>query len=239
MKRIAQLPTGNIAFESSETQLEETILSGSISKIHTQLRRLKNDSSLLKEAAITAIPDHKSKVFFDYVNVPAMSALLDPHGVDVKQQELNDEFHPLGFNMCEFGLEGVTIGISKKSSNNDKELKDLTDKDKVDEEKVIIEDEILTATVTAAESTTDVEMLDDLSPNKDSESTQQDTVTTANLEKVPSSPKDKRPSSPREKVKIEPDVNNVVGSPEEKELKPEKFADYQGKKSKSSGSYIK
>ncbi len=39
MKRIAQLPTGNIAFESSETQLEETILIGSISKIHTQLRR--------------------------------------------------------------------------------------------------------------------------------------------------------------------------------------------------------
>ena len=29
----------------------------------------------------------------------------------------------LGFNMCEFGLEGVTIGISKKSSNKDKELK--------------------------------------------------------------------------------------------------------------------
>ena len=25
--------------------------------------------------------------------------------------------------MCEFGLEGVTIGISKKSSNKDKELK--------------------------------------------------------------------------------------------------------------------
>ena len=26
--------------------------------------------------------------------------------------------------MCEFGLEGVTVGISKKSSNKDKELKD-------------------------------------------------------------------------------------------------------------------
>ena len=69
-KKIAQLPMGTLAFESSETQLEEIIMTGSINKVHAQLRRLKNDSSLLKDATLTAIPDHRSRVFFDYRNVP-------------------------------------------------------------------------------------------------------------------------------------------------------------------------
>ena len=47
LKRIAQLPTGNIAFESSETQLEEIVLVGSVSKIHAQLRRLVKSCSIL------------------------------------------------------------------------------------------------------------------------------------------------------------------------------------------------
>ena len=41
--------------------------------MHAQLRRLKNDSSILEDASITAIPDHKSKVFFEYVNIPRLS----------------------------------------------------------------------------------------------------------------------------------------------------------------------
>ena len=72
-KKIAQLPLGTLAFESSETQLEEIMMNGSINKAHAQLRRLKNDSSLLKDAAITAIPNHRSQVFFEYLNVPKLS----------------------------------------------------------------------------------------------------------------------------------------------------------------------
>ena len=54
-------------------------------------------------------------------------------------------------------------------------------------------------TVTVAESTTEVETIDDLSPTKDSTS-QQKKVTTAHQEKRPSSPKEKGTSSPHEKV---------------------------------------
>ena len=65
-KKIAQLPLGILAFESSETQLEEIMMNGSINKVHAQLRGLKNDSSLLQNAAIAAIPNHRSQVFFEY-----------------------------------------------------------------------------------------------------------------------------------------------------------------------------
>ena len=49
-------------FESSESQKEEILMTGSLQRAHAQLRRLRNDSSILKDAYITAIPHHKSKV---------------------------------------------------------------------------------------------------------------------------------------------------------------------------------
>lgn len=61
-------------FESSETQKEELLMTGSLQKAHAQLRRLRNDSSILKDAYITAIPHHKSKVFFKYTNVPKLTS---------------------------------------------------------------------------------------------------------------------------------------------------------------------
>ena len=61
-------------FESSETQREELLMTGSLQKAHAQLRRLRNDSSILKDAYITAIPNHKSKVFFKYTNVPKLTS---------------------------------------------------------------------------------------------------------------------------------------------------------------------
>ena len=61
-------------FESSESQKEEILMTGSLQRAHAQLRRLRNDSSILKDAYITAIPHHKSKVFFKYTNVPKLSS---------------------------------------------------------------------------------------------------------------------------------------------------------------------
>jgi hypothetical protein len=61
-------------FESSEAQKEELLMTGSLKKAHAQLRRLRNDSSILKDAYITAIPNHKSKVFFNYANVPKLTS---------------------------------------------------------------------------------------------------------------------------------------------------------------------
>ena len=61
-------------FESSESQKEELLMTGSLQRAHAQLRRLRNDTSILKDAYITAIPHHKSKVFFKYSNVPKLSS---------------------------------------------------------------------------------------------------------------------------------------------------------------------
>lgn len=50
-----------------------------LDKIHTQLRRLRNESTILKDAVITAIPSHCSKVMFttcSQVGTPPQSRSL-------------------------------------------------------------------------------------------------------------------------------------------------------------------
>ena len=137
-KKIAQLPLGTLAFESSEIQLEEIIMTGSINKVHAQLRRLKNDSSLLKDASITAIPDHRSQVFFEYLNVPKFG-YDDVYSLQESQEAFGSaEIHPLGFNMCEAGLEGIQLKVAKKSSNKENGVKELDDEVKIHEENEMV-----------------------------------------------------------------------------------------------------
>ena len=138
-KKIAQLPMGTLAFESSETQLEEIIMTGSINKVHAQLRRLKNDSSLLKDATLTAIPDHRSQVFFEYLNVPNFGFFESDNDTTPEPESFGSaDIHPLGFNMCEVGLEGIQVKASKKSSNKASEVKDM-DRVKVHSENELAE----------------------------------------------------------------------------------------------------
>lgn len=51
-----------VYIETSERQQEENMVSVDVNKVHVQLRRLKNESALLKDASVTAIPNHRSKV---------------------------------------------------------------------------------------------------------------------------------------------------------------------------------
>ena len=51
-----------VFIENSEKQSELISTSVEIHRMHAQLRRLKNDSSILREAVITAIPNQHSKV---------------------------------------------------------------------------------------------------------------------------------------------------------------------------------
>eukprot|EP00095_Tigriopus_kingsejongensis_P008238 maker-scaffold230_size244653-snap-gene-0.11 protein:Tk08238 transcript:maker-scaffold230_size244653-snap-gene-0.11-mRNA-1 annotation:"PREDICTED: uncharacterized protein KIAA1109-like isoform X7" len=110
------------AFESSETQREEVFMTGSMEKVHAQLRRLRNDSSILQDASITAIPNHRSKVFFDYVNVPRLSndrvstPIDDPDSTLKRKRESELK---MGYNMCECGLEGLGLKVAKRSSNQE------------------------------------------------------------------------------------------------------------------------
>lgn len=53
--------------ESCERQQQQLVFCLNIGKLHAQLRRLRNESSLLDDAVITAIPPYSSKVLFTCV----------------------------------------------------------------------------------------------------------------------------------------------------------------------------
>ena len=59
---------------------------------------------------------------------------------DLQKAEAKDfNIHPLGFNMCEAGLEGIQMKISKKSSNKQAEVKEVEDVVKVHTEDETVE----------------------------------------------------------------------------------------------------
>jgi hypothetical protein len=111
-----------VHIETSEKQQEELVLGLSVGKIHTQLRRLKNESSILKDAIITAISPHQSRVLFTCTRIPS-PLRFEAHAPPLhrKRQFLSQplpEFEiddKLGFIMFECGFEGVSLKIVKKS----------------------------------------------------------------------------------------------------------------------------
>nr|XP_042899305.1 transmembrane protein KIAA1109 isoform X2 [Parasteatoda tepidariorum] len=112
------LPTELLTVETSETQQEETILSASVMCIHCQLRRLKNNSSILKEAMLTVIPYHRSKVEFTFENhffgrqLSKQSDKQDAF-MDVEWNQYLDE-EKMGFIMFECGLEDIGVKFIKR-----------------------------------------------------------------------------------------------------------------------------
>lgn len=48
-----------------------------IGKVHSQLRRLRNESSILKDAVITAIPAHYSRVLFTCTRITSPLKCID------------------------------------------------------------------------------------------------------------------------------------------------------------------
>ena len=75
---VADIVGGETAYiETSEKQQEEIIVTLNIGKVHSQLRRLKNESSILEDAVITAIPAHYSKVLFTCVRITSPWNCID------------------------------------------------------------------------------------------------------------------------------------------------------------------
>ena len=95
-----------VYIERSVKQREENMMSLSIGKSHGQIRRLKNESTLLQSADITAIPAHRSKVLFSFQrtdrNDEGSSAALQFHN------------ERMGFIMLEAGLEKVALKAVKR-----------------------------------------------------------------------------------------------------------------------------
>lgn len=53
-----------VTIETCESQQEQVVVCLNVGRVHAQLRRLKNESSILDDAVITAIPGYFSKVLF-------------------------------------------------------------------------------------------------------------------------------------------------------------------------------
>lgn len=109
-----------VYIENCEKQQQQLVFCLNVGKAHAQLRRLRNESSLLDDAVITAIPNYKSKVLF----TPAKARpqyrgteyYLQPGLRDGSSQveDVNTE-DKLGFIMFECGFEGVALKVVKKS----------------------------------------------------------------------------------------------------------------------------
>ncbi|RXG59111.1 hypothetical protein Avbf_01112 [Armadillidium vulgare] len=128
IKQNVDLFSEPVYIETSEKQQEENRISVSVNKLHIQLRRLKNESSLLKDAIITAIPNHRSKVMFTFRRY---NMSFDEFEEDIEDPTNS---HPLitsanggsaleeermGFIMFEAGLENICIKAIKRRGFGD------------------------------------------------------------------------------------------------------------------------
>ncbi|XP_014476117.1 PREDICTED: uncharacterized protein KIAA1109 isoform X1 [Dinoponera quadriceps] len=130
---VADMGGGETVYiETSEKQQEEIIVTLNIGKAHSQLRRLRNESSILKDAVITAIPAHYSKVLFTCTRMTSPLKCVDyylHHLIDEKEKQNKQTGPPqateeftmgcgedrLGFIMFECGLEGIKLKVVKRS----------------------------------------------------------------------------------------------------------------------------
>ncbi|XP_045469148.1 transmembrane protein KIAA1109 isoform X3 [Harmonia axyridis] len=110
-----------VFIESCKKLQKQLVFCLNIGKVHGQLRRLKNESSILDDAVITAIPSYKSKVLFTPAKMRPLyrgiEYYLQPsycESISAQQEENNTE-DKLGFIMFECGLEGINLKIVKKS----------------------------------------------------------------------------------------------------------------------------
>lgn len=92
-------PSPLLLLETSEVGREETAVSLSLTAVHAQLRRLKNSSSLLKEATLTIIAPYHSKVCFTFERQD--------------WDKLHDD-EKMGFIMFECGLEEVSVRLVRR-----------------------------------------------------------------------------------------------------------------------------
>ncbi|XP_050533025.1 transmembrane protein KIAA1109 homolog isoform X6 [Daktulosphaira vitifoliae] len=118
-----------VYIETSEKQQEETVITLHITRAHAQLRRLHNDCSILKDAIITAIPSHCSKVMFktcSKMKPSDMQINMNLNSEETILANLSEE--KTGFIMMECGFEGISFKLIKRSNfekENDREIRDV------------------------------------------------------------------------------------------------------------------
>ncbi|CAB3237702.1 unnamed protein product [Arctia plantaginis] len=106
-----------VYIEASQQQCEDTTITLNVGKVHGQLRRIRNESSQLKDVTITGIPCQHSKVCFKFIRVDTCAkgceSTCGQNGTAEPQKD-----SPIGYIMFECGLEGVSIKVSKHSQSH-------------------------------------------------------------------------------------------------------------------------
>ncbi|CAG4981925.1 unnamed protein product [Parnassius apollo] len=105
-----------VFIETSQQQCEDTTITLNIGKVHGQLRRIRNESSQLKDATVTGIPCQHSKVCFKFTKIDPCSKGCDTTCCQSGATE-NQKESSVGFIMFECGLEGVSIKVSQHSQS--------------------------------------------------------------------------------------------------------------------------
>lgn len=82
-----------------------------IDRAHAQLRRLHNECSILKDAVITAIPSHCSKVMFKTCSKVKSTDPQNNINSDSDEMLTNISDEKMGFIMMECGFEGISFKV--------------------------------------------------------------------------------------------------------------------------------
>lgn len=116
-RQAVEIMSQPVYIERCVKQREENMMAVSIGRSHVQLRRLKNESTLLQDADITAIPTHRSKVLFSFQRCNRTE-----DNNCTATQLTNDR---MGFIMFEAGLDKVALkAIKRKGFNATSKKKD-------------------------------------------------------------------------------------------------------------------
>ena len=124
------IATEVVFVESSVIDNEQLMVSGTLGKIHLQLRRLNNDVSLQLPENVTAtvIPSNCSRVLFNYSfgvsnTFSNRNSSATPNLYDMQGQDDQDRY---GIVMFECGLQGLNLRAVKRVSNGEDKLSKLT-----------------------------------------------------------------------------------------------------------------
>ena len=119
------IATEVVFVESSITDNEHLMVSGTLGKIHLQLRRLNNDINLQSPESVTAtvIPASCSRVLFNFSC--AQSAKIE-HQEEARLNEKtsdNNDQDRFGIVMFECGIQGLSLRALKRVSNSEDKAK--------------------------------------------------------------------------------------------------------------------
>ncbi|KAG1657990.1 hypothetical protein GQR58_023181 [Nymphon striatum] len=140
------------SFESVDASNHDLIICFSVEKIHTQIRRLCNSLNSLKDAVLTDIPSHQSKVLFTLHGCGYYDQASEMPNIDNEQ---------IGFIMFECGLEGVKFRLLKSVGSGNPKEPEIVDSNFKDNDSNITKEEGIKTETDNSELKSDTSSVED------------------------------------------------------------------------------